>query len=70
MTERKNIFFTMEELEQCLDDMAVIVQDFGPAYLPLFKELSDERERRLTNKDILDVALERAQHVQQQENRI
>jgi len=52
---------TDDMIERTYQIMAVIIRDHGDKYLPIFKRLHEERERRKATQDLKNIALQVAQ---------
>lgn len=46
-----------ELLEECYIYMAFVVEDYGEKFLPIFERLHREREKRKSQKEMLEIAL-------------
>lgn len=46
-----------ELLEECYFYMALVVEDYGVKFLPIFERLHREREKRKSQKEMLEIAL-------------
>jgi len=46
-----------ELLEECYVYMAFVVKDYGDKFLPIFERLHREREKRKSQKEMLEIAL-------------
>ena len=49
-----------EKLEKAYFIMAEIIRDHGEKYLPIFKRLHEEREKRKANMDLISIAIKAA----------
>jgi len=61
--------YTLHDIEQGLDKLAMIVDTHGQKYLPLFEHLLDERERMLNENTSLGIALKRAKDIRENDTR-
>lgn len=46
-----------DEIEECYSIIAKIIRDHGDTYLPIFKRVHEEREKRKTMQDLKSIAL-------------
>lgn len=51
-----------DALDEAYTIMARIIRDHGDKYLPVFKRLYEEKERRKANRNLIDKALQAAQN--------
>lgn len=49
---------TDELIEECYKTAAQVVKQHGEAYLPIFERMHMEREKRIKNRSLMQMALE------------
>lgn len=57
--------YTLRDIDEGLDKLALIIEAYGEKYLPLFEYLHEEREKMLSQNTSLQLALNRAKKLHQ-----
>jgi len=49
---------TDDLIEECYQIAAQVVKKYGEVYLPIFERMHSEREKRIKNRSLLEMAME------------